>query len=70
LTLDNIISRAVAWPTVTNSACAPHGLDLHWVDPFGGETEQVGEDKIVAPAGYRGGALARRGRRWRRAPRS
>ena len=24
--------------------------DLHWVDPFGGETEeQVGEDKIVAP---------------------
>jgi len=28
-----------------------HGrLDLHWVDPFGGETEeQVGEDKIVAP---------------------
>jgi len=28
-----------------------HGrFDLHWVDPFGGETEeQVGEDKIVAP---------------------
>ena len=25
-------------------------FDLHWVDPFGGETEeQVGEDKIVAP---------------------
>jgi 3-methylcrotonyl-CoA carboxylase alpha subunit len=29
----------------------PNGrFDLHWVDPFGGETEeQVGEDKIVAP---------------------
>ncbi len=28
-----------------------HGrFDLHWVDPFGGESEeQVGEDKIVAP---------------------
>jgi 3-methylcrotonyl-CoA carboxylase alpha subunit len=25
-------------------------FDLHWVDPFGGETEeQVGDDKIVAP---------------------
>jgi len=25
-------------------------FDLHWVDPFGGETEeQLGEDKIVAP---------------------
>ena len=25
-------------------------FDLHWVDPFGGESEeQVGEDKIVAP---------------------
>jgi 3-methylcrotonyl-CoA carboxylase alpha subunit len=25
-------------------------FDLHWVDPFGGETEeQTGEDKIVAP---------------------
>ena len=25
-------------------------FDLHWVDQFGGETEeQVGEDKIVAP---------------------
>ena len=25
-------------------------FDLHWVDPFGGETEeQVGEDKIAAP---------------------
>jgi 3-methylcrotonyl-CoA carboxylase alpha subunit len=25
-------------------------FDLHWIDPFGGETEEhVGEDKIVAP---------------------
>ena len=25
-------------------------FELHWVDPFGGETEeQVGEDRIVAP---------------------
>jgi 3-methylcrotonyl-CoA carboxylase alpha subunit len=25
-------------------------FELHWVDPFGGETEeQIGEDKIVAP---------------------
>jgi 3-methylcrotonyl-CoA carboxylase alpha subunit len=25
-------------------------FELHWVDPFGGETEeQTGEDKIVAP---------------------
>ena len=25
-------------------------FELHWVDPFGGETEeQAGEDKIVAP---------------------
>ena len=39
-------------------------FDLHWVDPFGGETEeQVGEDKIVAPlAGHRGGAAGRGGR--------
>ena len=29
----------------------PHGrFDLHWVDPFGGENEEVtGEDRIVAP---------------------
>src|SRR5207247_3763103 len=38
-------------------------FDLHWVDPFGGQTEElVGEDKIVAPAGHRRGA-ARGGRR-------
>jgi 3-methylcrotonyl-CoA carboxylase alpha subunit len=52
LTLDGVKSRVV-------SVIEGHELylrtrngrfDLHWVDPFGGETEeQVGEDKIVAP---------------------
>ena len=52
LTLDGMKSRVV-------SVIEGHELylrtrngrfDLHWVDPFGGETEeQVGEDKIVAP---------------------
>ena len=52
LTVDGIKSRVVA-------VIEGHELylrtrngrfDLHWVDPFGGETEeQVGEDKIVAP---------------------
>jgi 3-methylcrotonyl-CoA carboxylase alpha subunit len=52
LTLDDITSRVV-------SVADGHELyvrtrkgrfDLHWVDPFGGETEeQVGEDKIVSP---------------------
>jgi 3-methylcrotonyl-CoA carboxylase alpha subunit len=52
LALDGAISRVVA-------VIEGHELylrtrqgrfDLHWVDPFGGETEeQVGEDKIVAP---------------------
>jgi 3-methylcrotonyl-CoA carboxylase alpha subunit len=52
LTLDGVKSRVVA-------VIEGHELylrtrngrfDLHWVDPFGGETdEQVGEDKIVAP---------------------
>ncbi|WP_454618918.1 acetyl/propionyl/methylcrotonyl-CoA carboxylase subunit alpha [Bradyrhizobium cenepequi] len=52
LTLDGTKSRVVA-------VIEGHELylrtrngrfDLHWVDPFGGETEeQVGEDKIVAP---------------------
>jgi 3-methylcrotonyl-CoA carboxylase alpha subunit len=52
LALDGAISRVVA-------GIEGHELylrtrqgrfDLHWVDPFGGETEeQVGEDKIVAP---------------------
>jgi 3-methylcrotonyl-CoA carboxylase alpha subunit len=52
LTLDGVMSRIV---------CVIEGhelylrtrngrFELHWVDPFGGETEeQVGEDKIVAP---------------------
>jgi 3-methylcrotonyl-CoA carboxylase alpha subunit len=52
LTLDGVKSRVMA-------VIEGHELylrtrngrfDLHWVDPFGGETEeQVGEDKIVAP---------------------
>jgi 3-methylcrotonyl-CoA carboxylase alpha subunit len=52
LTMDGVKSRVVA-------VIEGHELylrtrdgrfDLHWVDPFGGETEeQVGEDKIVAP---------------------
>jgi 3-methylcrotonyl-CoA carboxylase alpha subunit len=52
LTLDGMKSRVIA-------VIEGHELylrtrngrfDLHWVDPFGGETEeQVGEDKIVAP---------------------
>jgi 3-methylcrotonyl-CoA carboxylase alpha subunit len=52
LTLDGMKSRVVA-------VIEGHELylrtrngrfDLHWVDPFGGETEEhVGEDKIVAP---------------------
>jgi 3-methylcrotonyl-CoA carboxylase alpha subunit len=52
LTLDGMKSRVVA-------VIEDHELylrtrngrfELHWVDPFGGETEeQVGEDKIVAP---------------------
>jgi 3-methylcrotonyl-CoA carboxylase alpha subunit len=52
VTLDGVKSRAAA-------VVEGHELylrtrkgrfDLHWVDPFGGETEeQTGEDKIVAP---------------------
>jgi 3-methylcrotonyl-CoA carboxylase alpha subunit len=52
LTLDGVTSHVV-------SVVEGHELylrtrngrfELHWVDPFGGETEeQVGEDKIVAP---------------------
>jgi 3-methylcrotonyl-CoA carboxylase alpha subunit len=52
LTLDGVKSRVA-------SVVESHELhlrtrngrfDLHWIDPFGGETEeQVGEDKIVAP---------------------
>jgi 3-methylcrotonyl-CoA carboxylase alpha subunit len=52
LTLDGLKSRVVA-------VIEGHELylrtrngrfDIHWVDPFGGESEEpVGEDKIVAP---------------------
>jgi 3-methylcrotonyl-CoA carboxylase alpha subunit len=52
LTLDGVMSR-------TASVVEGHELylrtrngrfELHWVDPFGGEAEElVGEDKIVAP---------------------
>ena len=52
LTLDGVMSRVM-------SVVEGHELylrsrngrfELHWVDPFGGETEElVGEDKIVAP---------------------
>jgi 3-methylcrotonyl-CoA carboxylase alpha subunit len=52
VTLDGVMARIV-------SVIEGHELylrtrngrfDLHWVDPFGGETEEhVGEDKIVAP---------------------
>jgi 3-methylcrotonyl-CoA carboxylase alpha subunit len=52
LTLDNVKSHVVAvmegheiYVRTRNGR-----FDLHWVDPFGGETEeQVGEDKIAAP---------------------
>jgi 3-methylcrotonyl-CoA carboxylase alpha subunit len=52
LTLDGVISRVVfviegheLYLRTRNGR-----FELHWVDPFGGETEeQAGEDKIVAP---------------------
>jgi 3-methylcrotonyl-CoA carboxylase alpha subunit len=52
VTLDGVKSRAAAvveghelYLRTRNSR-----FELHWVDPFGGETEeQTGEDKIVAP---------------------
>jgi 3-methylcrotonyl-CoA carboxylase alpha subunit len=52
LTLDNVISRVVAVADGHELYVRTRNgrFDLHWVDPFGGETEeQVGEDKIVAP---------------------
>lgn len=47
-------------------------FDLHWVDPFGGESEeQAGEDKIAAPLpGTVVAVLAVEGRASRRARRS
>jgi len=52
LTLDGAMSRIVC--VIEGHELylrTRHGrFELHWVDPFGGETEeQVGEDKIVAP---------------------
>ncbi|WP_108519470.1 acetyl/propionyl/methylcrotonyl-CoA carboxylase subunit alpha [Bradyrhizobium algeriense] len=52
LVLDGMKSRVVAVIEAHELYLRTrHGrFDLHWVDPFGGETEeQVGEDKIVAP---------------------
>jgi 3-methylcrotonyl-CoA carboxylase alpha subunit len=52
MTLDDVKSRVVA--DIEGHELylrTQHGrFEVHWVDPFGGETEeQVGEDKIVAP---------------------
>ena len=52
LTLDGVKSRIVAVVEGHELYLRTRNgrFDLHWVDPFGGETEeQVGEDKIVAP---------------------
>jgi 3-methylcrotonyl-CoA carboxylase alpha subunit len=52
LTLDGMKSRVMAVIDGHELYLRTRGgrFDLHWVDPFGGETEeQVGEDKIVAP---------------------
>jgi 3-methylcrotonyl-CoA carboxylase alpha subunit len=52
LTLDGARSRVVAVVEGQELYLRTRNgrLDLHWVDPFGGETEdQIGEDKIVAP---------------------
>ncbi len=52
VTLDGVKSRIVAVIEGHELYLRTHNgrFDLHWVDPFGGETEeQTGEDKIVAP---------------------
>lgn len=52
VTLDGIKSRAAAVVEGHELYLRTRNgrFDLHWVDPFGGETEeQTGEDKIVAP---------------------
>ena len=52
LTLDGTRSRVVAVIEGQELYLRTRNgrFDLHWVDPFGGETEeQIGEDKIVAP---------------------
>jgi 3-methylcrotonyl-CoA carboxylase alpha subunit len=52
LTLDGMRSRVIAVIEGQELYLRTRNgrFDLHWIDPFGGETEeQVGEDKIVAP---------------------
>jgi 3-methylcrotonyl-CoA carboxylase alpha subunit len=52
LTLDRMKSRVIALIEghEFNLRTRNGRFELHWVDPFGGETEeQAGEDKIVAP---------------------
>jgi 3-methylcrotonyl-CoA carboxylase alpha subunit len=52
LTLEGVKSRIVALVRDHELYLRTRNgrFDLHWVDPFGGETEeQVGEDKIIAP---------------------
>ena len=52
VTLDGVKSRAAAVVEGHELYLRTHNgrFELHWVDPFGGETEeQTGEDKIVAP---------------------
>jgi 3-methylcrotonyl-CoA carboxylase alpha subunit len=52
VTLDGVKSRAAAIVDGHELYLRTRNdrFELHWVDPFGGETEeQVGEDKIVAP---------------------
>jgi 3-methylcrotonyl-CoA carboxylase alpha subunit len=52
LTLDGIKSRVAAMLEGHELYVRTRNgrFDLHWVDPFGGETEEhVGEDRIVAP---------------------
>ena len=52
LTLDGVKSHVFAVLEGHELYLRTHNgrFDLHWVDPFGGETEeQIGEDKIVAP---------------------
>jgi 3-methylcrotonyl-CoA carboxylase alpha subunit len=52
VTIDGVKSRAVAVVEGHELYLRTRNgrFELHWVDPFGGETEeQTGEDKIVAP---------------------
>ena len=52
LTLDGVMSRVMAVVEGHELYLRTRNgrFELHWIDPFGGETEElVGEDKIVAP---------------------